>query len=128
MSLIKDIFFCLLVLTMTTTGQPTALRHPIVPRPEPEPTIITSEMVDCATSAGSVSYLVLFVTSGQYYKTTIVRLQSTIVLSLQSQINILKYTSIFLNVACIKFPKNFEYKQLYSYWFRISCTITDNFY
>ena len=62
MSLIKDIFFCLLVLAMTTTGQPTALRHPIVPRPEPEPTIITSEMVACATSAGSVSCLVLFVT------------------------------------------------------------------
>ena len=53
-----------------TTGQPTAIRHPIVPKPEP--TIITSEMVDCATSAGSVSCLVLFVTSGQYYKTTIV--------------------------------------------------------
>jgi hypothetical protein len=62
MSLIRDIFFCLLVLMMTTTGQPTALRHPIVPRPEPELTIITSEMVDCATSAGSVSCLVLFVT------------------------------------------------------------------
>jgi len=39
-----------------TTGQPTAIRHPIVPKPEP--TIITSEMVDCATSAGSVSCLV----------------------------------------------------------------------
>jgi len=68
MSLLKDTFFCFLVLAMTTTGQPTAIRHPIVPRPEPEPTIITSEMVNCATSAGSVSCLVLFVTSGLYYK------------------------------------------------------------
>jgi hypothetical protein len=55
----QDVFdkrhiFCLVMLAIRTTGQPAAPGHPIIP--PSQMLMITSEMVGCATSAGSVSF------------------------------------------------------------------------